>query len=528
MATRKDQLDAFNFARRRMVANIVVPTATGSDEGAPRPVKTFATSIILSAIAVAAVAVLGVFKPSAPSGWQNGLAVDSNTGAAYITQNNELHAVYNITSARLVLGGKFQKFDVPDSTLNGAGISIGSPVGILGAPEDVPSAANMNLTQWSFCQNEKEADESKPGGSTYLEIGYWPAPDTTPHGQSVGNAQGGSSGPNTALIVHDSQMNVYIVDGDYRYFVGNDTTQHETVQGLLYAVSGGTTVAGQDIIGYYVSDAWLSAFALGAQIDYPTVQGLGQAAPSGQPMSKIGAYETNSGLHAGGSVQTAQGLVELSPFAYSLYIYNSALTANGIKSTTAQISPSQITGHTANPDNVFVQGTYGKNWPQLSVSLQGTDTVDTTAANICVGYSGSSPGGTPQLTTWTSPQLPYGSPSQTFGLNQASSGSTANIVLVKPGYGLIAQGTSKQYLIEDSGFKYGLAVDAAKQSDGSGSSAGSGSSSGSGSNATTSAKDMLGYHSTQVEPVPDSWLSLLQGGATLDPAKAGQTPGTGN
>jgi hypothetical protein len=69
VATRKDQLDAFNFARRRMVANLVVPTATGSDEGAPRPVRTFASSIILSAIAVAAVAVLGVFKPSAPSGW---------------------------------------------------------------------------------------------------------------------------------------------------------------------------------------------------------------------------------------------------------------------------------------------------------------------------------------------------------------------------------------------------------------------------------------------------------------------------
>ncbi len=134
MATRKDQLDAFNFARRRMVANLVVPTATGSDEGAPRPVKTFATSIILSAIAVAAVAVLGVFKPSAPSGWQNGLAVDSSSGAAYIVQNNELHAVVNITSARLILGTNFVKYDVPDSTLNNSGMSIGAPVGILGAP----------------------------------------------------------------------------------------------------------------------------------------------------------------------------------------------------------------------------------------------------------------------------------------------------------------------------------------------------------------------------------------------------------
>ena len=93
MATRKDQLDAFVFARRRMVSNLVAPSPTGSDEAAPRPVKTFFTSAILSAIAVAGVAVLGVFKPSAPNGWESGLAVDSTSGASYIysTQDKELH-----------------------------------------------------------------------------------------------------------------------------------------------------------------------------------------------------------------------------------------------------------------------------------------------------------------------------------------------------------------------------------------------------------------------------------------------------
>jgi len=207
VATRKDQLDAFNFARRRMVANLVVPTATGSDEGAPRPVKTFTTSIILSAIAVAAVAVIGVFKPAAPSGWQNGLAVDESTGAAYIytKSNNQLHSVYNITSARLILGSTFAKYDVPDSTINNSGITIGSPVGILGAPEDVPSAAGMTLTQWSLCQNEKDPNNgAESGGSTYLQIGYTPSAQTTVWGSTS----------NEGIVVHDSQNDVYVLDGD--------------------------------------------------------------------------------------------------------------------------------------------------------------------------------------------------------------------------------------------------------------------------------------------------------------------------
>lgn len=529
MATRKDQLDAFNFARRRMVANLVVPTATGSDEGAPRPVKTFATSIILSAIAVAAVAVLGVFKPSAPSGWQNGLAVDSSTGAAYITQNNELHAVYNITSARLVLGSKFQKFDVPDSTLNGAGVTIGSPVGILGAPEDVPSAANMNLTAWSLCQNEKEADESLPGGSTYLEIGYWPAANTTPQGLFTGNGEGGNQGANYALIVHDAQKNVYLVDGDYKYLVGNDATDQQNVQNLLVAVHQNLKFVSDDVIGFYVSDAWLSAFQTGSQITYPTVKDLGAPAPSGQPGSKIGMYAQNntSGV-SDGSVQTAEGLAQLSPFAYYLYAANSALHDQGVQQFSTAPNASEINaannGHTPDNTQVFEQGTYGSDWPQIAPTLVGTDTEESANANICVGYNGVVSGqGVPQLTTWTSSQLPYGSPSQTFGLSQTSSDSAANVVLVKPGYGLIAQSTSGglQYLVEDSGYRYGLAVD--NQS-----SSGSSGSSGSGSTTTVSAKDLLGYHNTHVEPVPQNWLNLVQGGATLDPAKAGQTPGTGN
>ena len=117
MATGNQQLEAFKFARRRMVANLIAPSATGSDAGAPRPVKTFFTSIILGVVGIAAMTVLGYLKPTAPSGWQNGLAVDGTTGAAYVYYQNELHPVLNITSAQLLLGSGFTKYDVPDSVL---------------------------------------------------------------------------------------------------------------------------------------------------------------------------------------------------------------------------------------------------------------------------------------------------------------------------------------------------------------------------------------------------------------------------
>ena len=516
MATRKEQLDAFNFARRRTVANLVVPSATGSDEGAPRPVRTFATSIILSAIAVAAVAVLGVFKPAAPSGWQNGLAVDSSTGATYIDRSNELHSVYNITSARLVLGTDFAKFDVPDSTLNSSGIPIGSPVGILGAPEDVPAASDMNLTQWSYCQNEKSAtDQTVPGGQTYLEIGYWPtSPGTSTQGMWTDQS-------NHALIVHDSSNQVFLIEGDYRYLVGDDDVQHHSDVQTFLADIAGHPLVGNDVTGYWVSDTWLSAFPMGGAFAYPTLPDYNATPRGPDQLGPVGAYgPTGSG---GGVVQTENGIAELDPVAYSLYTSSSTLTADGVEKLPAtKLTASAITaagqgdGGTVNPATAFEANTYSANWPTANPSISGTDTTDANAQNLCVGYQYAGATSVSKLTVWLSAQLPYGSAGGQFGLNQKVSSSYANTVLVKPGYGLIAQGATGtvaqnyEYLIEDSGYRYALLSDPAT----------------SGSSQPLTAAGQLGYGHVTVQSVPIDFLDLIQPGAQLDPKAAGESPGT--
>jgi len=519
VASRKDQLDAFNFARRRMVANLVVPTATGSDEGAPRPVRTFATSIILSAIAVAAVAVLGVFKPAAPSGWQNGLAVDESTGAAYIytKSNNQLHSVYNITSARLILGSNFAKYDVPDSTINNSGVTIGSPVGILGAPEDVPSASNMTLTQWSLCQHEKNAnDESEAGGATYLQIGYGPSPQTP-----VWN-----TASRTGIVVHDSQDNVYLIDGDYKYEVGNYAEDQTGVTNLLSGLQNDQNwTAGE---GFWVSDAWLSVFYPGARITSPTLlSGVGdEVTAPGQIGRHVGDYGFNS-ARGSGSVQTADGVLELTPFQYYLYAANAALDGKVENIDSDQLTAIAIEGANAHgapkPSDTLAPDSYGSDWPTGEPSLQ-SDTASASNQDVCVGYAGKYDDGdkVPQLTTWLFSSLPYGSPGGQFGLSQTGNNNEANNVLVRPGYGLIARrltgnfgsGGGKEFLIEDSDYRYELvdvkipATSTASATD-------------------ESAKSLLGYDDVADEQVPQVWVNLMQGGASLNPTTAGTTPGNG-
>jgi hypothetical protein len=516
VATRKDQLDAFNFARRRLVANLVAPSATGSDEGAPRPVRTFASSIVLSAIAVAAVAVLGVFKPAAPSGWQSGLAVDSSSGAAYIDQGNVLHSVDNITSARLLLGTKFAKYDVPDSTLNNSGIPIGPQVGILGAPEDVPAASNMNLTQWSFCQNEASAsDETVAGGLTYLEIGYWPAASST-RLWTTASAQ--------ALIVHDSAGKVYLIQGDYRYYIGDENTDPKAVQAFLEGITGDNgTFINPDMDGYWVSDTWLSVFPLGSPIVYPTLttDDLGDKPAGTAQLGEVGQY---GAVGSGGVVQTQNGVVQLNPFAYDLYKANPALTEDRVSPLPAdELTASAITlaqegsSGTVDVADSFASGSYGSNWPTTALTVSGADTGSAAAQNICVGYQYTSPAAVVSLTTWLSPQLPYGTPGSQFGLTQKVSTAYANTVLVKPGSGLIAQASSGgaaqnlPYLIEESGYRYALITDTAGSCSDS---------------STMSAVCQLGYGSVTVQPVLSGFLDLIQVGANLDPKQAGLSSGT--
>jgi hypothetical protein len=142
-----------------------------------------------------------------------------------------------------------------------------------------------------------------------------------------------------------------------------------------------------------------------------------------------------------------------------------------------------------------------------------------------VGYNGQTINGVPQLTTWTSASLPYGADNGSFGVTQSGGNLDAGVVLVKPGYGLIAKqssGSATQFLIEDSGFRYPL---------GSGVVAVSGATptaSSTGNSTTVTAVDQLGYSSVNVETVPPSWVSLLQGGAELDPAAAGKSPQSGS
>lgn len=504
MATRKEQLDAFNFARRRMVSNMVAPSATGSDEFAPRPVKTFVTSFMIGAVAIAAVVVLGVFKPSAPSGWQNGLAVDSASGADYVysTQDDELHQVYNTTSAKLLLGTNFQIFNVPDSVINGPNETIGAPYGILDAPPDVPAAGNVDLTQWTACEQAKNAtSQAAAVGRTVLEVGYGQGGD-----QSVQKA--------TGIIVHDGAGQAYMIDGNYKYPIADKTTA-----GIL----SGETVSSSLQEGPFVEDSWLSVFAQGGTIDVPQVPGAGNPLPSslsGQPGQVIGDYgQINSPSGQSYYIETGTGLVEVSQFTY--FLYTSAVPSSDIQPMTGLSSGSGAVSDAKveTDDATSLNGT-SASWPQIRPSILGdVSGQDGNYAVICASFNGSFDGtGAPQLALYTGSDLPHPLGADGGIKQSGTTAGLADVMDVESGHAAIFQvaangstkGTGTEFLLPSTGTKYPLATKenftglTGKQQQ-------------------VSAVDQLQYKMA-AQAVPAGFAGLVQTGSLLDPVAAGQTP----
>ena len=510
MATHKEQDEALSFARRRMVANLIAPTATGSDEGAPRPIKTFTASIVLGAVAVAAVVVLGVLKPQAPSGWQSGLAVDSSSGAAYVwsVQDDELHPVFNITSAKLVLGQTFTKYEVPDDVINGPGITIGAPYGILGAPPDVPPTGNVNtagLDQWNVCEQSAQAgDQDLPGGSTVVEVGY-------------GDGADQPAGTDQAFLVHTTAAGAeqnYLIDGDYKYLVPTGAAQAMT----------GSQVTGPTAEGPWVSPAWLSVFAQGGTLTVPSVPDVGAKTTAGQPGTMAGDFGQISGATDTYYIQLSDRLVEVNQFTYTLY-YKS-LSAQKQTSLRMQLASGNLDGITVQQEQgeATSLGVATPLWPQVWPSVTPYTGSDGNLDVMCASFDGGfDPHGVPRLTLLTGARLPHplspnGGVKQSGGAK--TGGAYADLVDVASGRAALFQvapngggaGFGTEYLLTDTGLRYPLSAQTETITGPTG------------TTSQTDAAEQLGYNTIQPFAVPQGMAALIQAGSLLDPKLAGETP----
>ncbi|MFJ8628748.1 type VII secretion protein EccB [Kitasatospora sp. NPDC093550] len=286
MASRRDELNAYTFARKRTVGAFLLPAGGGSDEDAPRPVKAVLPSILAGAVVVAGFGLWGVFKPSAPLKWDEGNNViqGKQSTTRYVVlvdpdgKTKRLHQVLNMSSARLVLPADAKVVVVDDGVLDRYP-NHGPTIGIPYAPDKLPSRDNASKPmKWAVCDRPGSDDRQETvNQAVFVAAG---------RDAAALAAKDRMLGPDQLMLVQqaDEQQvaaaptpgqhaaagpKVFLVDAQGRkHEIGTPQSDDKERKSLI------TAVFGPNAVPQRVKRDWLETLVNGTPITFPQVKGV--------------------------------------------------------------------------------------------------------------------------------------------------------------------------------------------------------------------------------------------------------------
>lgn len=155
MATKKDLVEAYSFSRRRLVTAFVSGAPGGREVEPARPGRSIVGGLALAVLLIAGGAIAGVFSSNVDPAWaeQSGLIISKEEAEVFVITESStepvLHPILNITSAKLILGTDIEPQVIPEEYI--AEETIGSDLGIFGAPYDVPDPDRLIQSGWTAC-----------------------------------------------------------------------------------------------------------------------------------------------------------------------------------------------------------------------------------------------------------------------------------------------------------------------------------------------------------------------------------------
>ncbi|MFC7308693.1 type VII secretion protein EccB [Streptomyces monticola] len=517
MAKRRDELAAYTFARKRTVAAFLAPEPGGSEEGAPRPVRTVMPSLAIGVVLVIGFIAWGVIKPAAPKGWDTPgehIIVDSDSTTRYIVLkeggDKVLHPVLNYASAKLLLDkGKGTVIEVPAKEIDKSGIRHGSTIGIPYAPDRMPAKDDAETPKtWAVCERPAK------GGKTLDRAVFVLNKEDA---EAVNDE--GKVSSKEALYVYEPESKLrFLVDGKGNVFrLGNNEVNADPVQtrNLLNAVVGGSAEPQP------VSAQWLKTLRDRGPITFPDVPGAGgttgvQGLPEeATTIGKVLKAEDAQG--EGYFVVLKDEVAAISPFVAGL-LRNSPTAKLAYGTESAEPIEVDATDITAANGGEVPEFFNDKGWPQrppkqANAVDEATGTVNNTSCSVFDGKASRSGLG---LAAWAGKAYPKKVIADSLNA-YVSSGSGLIFQEVRSATG----GGGGWYLLTDTGLRYSLPSgnDSAADKDGS---KATGSKDGQPSE-TDKARTRLGYEKVKRPAiVPRNWAEFIPKGPMLDTGSAAQ------
>lgn len=307
MASKKELVEAQTFGRRRLLTAFVSGSPGGRELEPQKPMRAVVAGVALSVLLVLGSLGYGLLKPGLPAGWDNNkLVLTKGSGARFVSIKGTLYPVLNTTSARLVIpAGSFAVVEVTESKISD--VPRGKQIGITGAPDELPSPANLVGSGWLACVSED--------GASRIQISQTPA--------------GATSADSAVVTVADQ---TYVINGSHRYLV-----PRKDVTAVLRALGLDSAPVRA------VTGPWLNVFTPGDDLEPLFLTGAGDPLstsmlPSGTVVGSV-VTQTGAGSQDRRYVVTADGeLAPLTEIGFQLYQLGSGASLGApIEVTSAEI-----------------------------------------------------------------------------------------------------------------------------------------------------------------------------------------------
>ncbi|HEY8978670.1 MAG TPA: type VII secretion protein EccB [Streptomyces sp.] len=506
MASRRDELNAYTFAKRRMLAAFT-HSSPGSEEGAPKPLRGVLPGAIAGVVVMAVFGAWGMFKPTAPKGWDTPgakvIVADKSTTRYVVLRTGDqiqLHPVLNMASAKLLLDSSQDKVvQVAESVLDSGKIRHGVTIGIPYAPDRLPDPDEAGKAKrWAVCERPSAGGESIQRAALVLASRDMKATE------GAGKLTGGQ-----LLYVQDPDEKRYVVDASGRAYAVDKSNEL-----LLRAVVGSGRQPQR------VSKEWLATLHTGDAISFPSIEGT-VGAPAGAPgqldetADRVGMVLKASDLNKDQYYVVLPGRVApVSAFVAQLLLFSEELVKLDQNGKAKEMSPGAIV-----PGAPFATDhTWPTEDPQPVNTPSTTPGSRSTVCNVLRSVDGST--GATTLSTWAGTDFPEDLP------------TGASSAYVTPGSGQLYrqfQGTETKagpvFLVTDTGLRYVLQSNADSATD----DAGIGITPEKRKQQQQEAKQaqtLLGYANVDPAPVPASWSEFLPTGPRLSTAAARQPQGS--
>jgi type VII secretion protein EccB len=458
------------FLMNRLTSGLLRANPDGPESPGGRTHRGLFYGLLGGLVACLVAALWGVVSPGTKTSWKEDgtLVLEKDTGNRYLYVEGRLRPVQNYASARLLLGADLKTASVSSKSTEHT--PHGAPVGIPGAPDDLPDSGQLADDAWQVCSDLRVQVSGQTSVSTQLAVG------SVMKGKPLRDSQ--------ALLIETPAHTRYLVWRGTRLRLDPDS-------GAAASLGYGSVRARP------VSEAFVDALPAGPDLEAPTVDGRGEPGPdlAGRP-TRIGQLFT---LRPPGSepqyhVLLKQGLVRLGATETALVLGDPRTRDQAYAGKDPR--PRPLTGDEASGH--LATGTASSGLPDVPPHA-----VDVpVGSQACVQVKPSDGKDLKVSVAVVSGDLPAQDVAQPPAEHVADACLPADVIAVRPGKGALIRALSSAgtqmgdttYLVTDTGVKYPLASEEALES--------------------------LGYTVADERGLPAVVLALLPTGPVLDPEAA--------